>query len=158
MWLAYVGLFVTGYALSLVVATQRWIVLCGIGVVIFGTIAILQAGFPERLTVLNLVARPDYQGPIVAALSICVFVVAIPLFNRVSLGERMGRLVVTLSEATFGVFLVHLAALLVPYRLFDGYRNHTSIFQAIAAYALILVVSFAISGGARRIPGVELVF
>jgi surface polysaccharide O-acyltransferase-like enzyme len=158
IWLAYVGYFVVGYALSLFRVSRAWLVVAGAGILVFGAITLAETAWPERLTVLRAVALPEYLGLIVAALSLCVFVVGVTLLDHVRVGERGMRLIVTLSEASFGVYLVHLVLMLVPYNLLAGYHARTSLLEGVFAYVFVIVVSFAISIGARRVPGLRAIF
>ena len=158
LWIAYIGYFVTGYALSLFRASRLWITIAGAGVLVFGGITLAESAWPEELSVVRAFARPDYLGVIVAALSICVFVVGVSLLDRVRLGARISRFIVTLSEASFGVYLVHLVVILLPYQLLAGYHARTSLLEGLLAYAFVIVVSFAISIGARKVPGLRLIF
>ncbi len=158
IWIAYIGYFLAGYALSLISVSRRWLVLAGAGIVVFGGITVAEAAWPAELRVLRAFATPEYLGIVVAALAICVFVVGATALDRIKPGERVSRWITVLSEASFGVFLVHLVVLLVPYRLLAGFRDDTSTLQAVIAYVFILVVSFAISVGARKVPGLRLIF
>lgn len=157
-WIPFVGYFVAGYALSLVVVRTHWAVVAMVGIVVLGAAAILEAAYAARLPVLVALSSPDYQGTLTLLLAICVFVAGTVLLGRMPLTERLQRVVLTLSEASFGVFLVHLLVLLIPYALLVGFATHRSFAQALVAYLFILVVSFAISIGARRVPGLRLIF
>ena len=159
IWLAYVGYFVVGYALSLFrVVSRSWLLIAGAGILVFGAITLAETAWPERLAVLRAVALPEYLGIIVAALSICVFVIGVTLLDRVRAGERLTRFVVSISEASFGVYLVHLMLMLIPYNVLAGYHARTSLPESIVAYVFVIVVSFAISVGARRVPGLRAIF
>jgi surface polysaccharide O-acyltransferase-like enzyme len=157
-WLAYVGYFISGYALSRLTPTVKWVVATCIGVVVLGVGTVLEGAYQSHLAVLWAFSPVDYLGTIVALLSICVFVAGTYLLDRLRLGQRLGRLVVTLSDASFGVFLVHLVILLIPYDLLTGFQAQRSLGEAILAYAFILVVSFLVSMGAKRVPGIRLIF
>lgn len=158
IWIAYIGYFLAGYAMSLGRVSRRGVVWAGLGVVVFASITLAETFWPNRLVVLRAVAPPEYLGVVVAALSICVFVVGVSLLDRIHLRDRALQFVVTLSEASFGVYLVHLFVMLVPYWLLSGYNTRTSVLEGIVAYACVLVVSFALSIGARRVPGLRLIF
>lgn len=156
-WLPYIGYFTMGYALSLFTPKYRWQVLAGIGIVVFGTLTIFQVVFPRSFSLLTAVSPPEYLATIVALLSISVVVAGTSL-NGLRLGDRMTRLVVNLSEASFGVFLVHLVILLIPYELLAGFKAATSLPEAVLAYVAIVFGSFMVSLLARRIPGIRLIF
>jgi surface polysaccharide O-acyltransferase-like enzyme len=157
-WIPYVGYFLAGYALSRLAVTRPWAIAAAAGVLALGAATILESGYLSRLRVLSAFSPADYQGTIVAILSICVFVAASYFLVRVRLGPRLARVVVTLSDASFGVFLVHLVILLIPYFLLEGFHTHASLAQAALAYIFIVVVSFAVSIVARRVPGLRAIF
>jgi surface polysaccharide O-acyltransferase-like enzyme len=156
-WLAYVGFFVMGSALG-----QRafgWIpraVAAAVGLAALAFV-VAQALVPERFGALSAISRPDYHGLAIAILAIAVFV-ASGFLDALHAGERLRRVILALSEASFGVFLVHFVVLLLPYELLPGFHESRSVPQAFLAYLVILVVSFAISLFARRIPVVRAVF
>ena len=157
-WIAYVGYFVAGYALSLYRAKGPALALAAVGIVVFGGLTLVEAAWPQQLMVLRAFVTPEYLGVAVAGLAVCVFIVGTTLLDRIRIGERLARFVLLLSEASFGVFLIHLIVLLIPYELLPGFRDNTSLFQAAVAYVFIIVVSFAASIGARRIPGLRRIF
>jgi surface polysaccharide O-acyltransferase-like enzyme len=157
-WLGYVGYFLMGYALSLLRPSRRWVIAAAAGFVLLDVLIVVQAAEPDRLRVLNAFVHPEYLGVGVALLAICAFVVGVRTLDAVRVGDRVRRFVITASEASFGVFLVHLVVLLVPYSLLAGFRDHTSFAQTALAYVAIVVTSFAISIGARRVPGLRRLF
>lgn len=156
-WLGYVGYFLAGYALSRIRVGRTMLIVAVTGFVLLGLLIMVEAAFPD-LTVLRAVLRPDYLGIGVAALSVCAFVAGTTLLDRIRVGTRGAAIIRSLADATFGVFLVHLLVLLVPYELLPGFRDSTSVAQTALAYVVIVVVSFGISLLARRIPAVRLVF
>lgn len=156
-WLAYVGFLVMGFALSRLTLPRavRWV---AVGVVVVAlAFVVAQSLFPERLGAISAVSRPDYHGLAVAVLAIAVFV-ASGLLDSLRLGDRARRVIIALSEASFGVFLVHLVVLLVPYELLPGFHTSSSVPEAALAYLVILAGSFGISLLARRIPGLRTIF
>ena len=158
IWLLYVGYFIAGRALEGVRLRGLALVGAALGILVFGGFTLAQAAYPQQLSLASAVSPISYTGAVVAALSICVFLVAARVLSQLRLGPRLARLVVTLSEASFGVFLVHLIVLLVPYELLPGFKAQESLPQALLAYAVIIVASFAISVGARRVPGLRRIF
>lgn len=158
IWVLYIGYFVAGRALDGIRPRGLALVACSAGVVVFGALTMAQVAYPETFAVVSAIAPAEYLGVVVAALSICVFLAAGSLLSRVPIGPRLGRFVILLSEASFGVYLVHLIVLLVPHDLLGGFQARVSLPEALLAYAFIIPVSFAISIGARRVPGLRLVF
>lgn len=155
-WLPYVGYFLAGYALSVRRPSPAVRVAAGIVAAIVFAFVIAQFLAPEAFRVASAISNLGYQGLSAAVLSVAIFVLVTPW--RPNPGARTSRLLVELSEASFGVFLVHFVVLLVPYALLPGFRETTSFAEAVLAYAVIVIVSFAVSLLARRIPGVRRVF
>ena len=158
LWVLYVGYFVAGRALVSIRLHGAALLAACVGVVALGAVTMLQVAYVDAFAILSAISPAEYLGTVVAALSICVFLVGSSLLSRIPIGPRLGRFVVMLSDASFGVYLVHLIVLLVPHGLLPGFLERTSLPQALLAYAFIVPVSFAISIVARRIPGVRLVF
>jgi peptidoglycan/LPS O-acetylase OafA/YrhL len=69
-----------------------------------------------------------------------------------------GRLLVRLSEASFGVFLVHLLIFVSIVRLVPAVAKANSLPVTLTAFAAVLVASFAVSIGASRVPYVRAIF
>lgn len=157
-WLAYVGYFVAGYALSVMTIGRRWVIVAAVAIPFLAALTIAQTAYPEAFHLLWAVSPAEHLGTIVAVLSICMLTVGVRLLGRVPLGPQAARFVTTLSEASFGVFLIHLVVLLVPYELLPGFHTQTSVVEAMLAYVIVFVVSFAISIGARKVPGLRMVF
>lgn len=158
IWLPYVGYFVAGYALAHAAITRKLFIWCSVGVVTLGLFVMAQFAFPAELRVARAIATPEYLGLGVALLSICVFVTGTYALGRVRLPQRVARWIVTISEASFGVYLVHLIVLLVPHHFLTGFSGAHSIGQSVLAYVSIVIISFTISILARKIPGVRLIF
>lgn len=158
IWILYVGYFITGRALDGVRLRGGALAGACLGIVVLGALTMAQVAFPLTFAPFSAIFPAEYLGGVVAALAVCVFLAAGSLLSRLSVGPQLGRAIVTLSDACFGVFLVHLVVLLAPNELLPGFMQRTSLPQALLAFAFILPVSFAISIVARRIPGLRLVF
>ena len=158
IWLLYIGYFVAGRALDGIRLRGLALVASCVGVVALGALTMAQVAFPETFAPFSAVFPPEYLGGVVAALAVCVFLAGGTLLSRIPIGPRVGRVIVLLSEASFGVYLVHLIVLLLPSEVLPGFLARTSLWQALLAYAFILPVSFAISILARKIPGIRLIF
>lgn len=157
-WLPYVGYFVAGRALrdvklsglSLVAAVAAALGLAGL--------VLWQYGHPGQAGLLSVVSPVSYLSLTVMMLAIAVFLSAKSIFSRVTPAPATGRMLVTLSGASFGVFLIHLLVfevirLNVPV-VFDG----KSIAAAIASFAATLTVSFSVSVLAGRTPFLRNIF
>lgn len=159
IWLAYAGFYVMGFALADTELPRRARVVAAVVGMLMWALLLVQTAAHGRWPVLDAVFRPDYQGVGVALLSLAVFVVAVPLLDRIRVAARLERVIASLSDAAFGVYLVHLIVLLVPYWLLPGFqKSPASLAQSALAYVVVLTVSFGISLGARRVPGVRMIF
>jgi surface polysaccharide O-acyltransferase-like enzyme len=158
IWLPYVGYFLAGYALSLAEPSRRATVWWAIAGFALAVIVMAQFAFPESLRILSAIVTPEYLGIGVALLSLSVFIVGGRALNRLTIPPWLSMWVLKLSEASFGVFLVHLIVLLLPYRYLQGFKNQVSTGEALLAYVIILILSFAISMIARKIPIVRSIF
>ncbi|MCD2444077.1 acyltransferase [Agromyces sp. SYSU K20354] len=158
LWLPYVGYFLAGYALSLddLPAWARWTAL-GVALAT-GALTIWQYATRGSAPLLDAVSPVGYYFPVVALLSLSVFVFMVGWFDRVHFGRRTSRVIVMLSNASFGVFLVHLVIVAVLIRLIPGWTDGSSLARTAVVFALVLVVSYAISIGASRIPYLRAVF
>ena len=153
-WVPYVGYFLAGWALRNVKLSWPWATLAA--VITLGLLAetIWQYANSGRHVLLNAVAPLGYLSVITAAISIGVFVVANSIFANVSGTGRGSRVLGVLSDATFGVYLVHfffsiLFATMFPWAAILRGENF---FAATVFWAVVVVVSFAVSIGARRVP------
>lgn len=155
-WLPYVGYFLAGHAVHRLHIGGRTRIAAAIVAVAALVFVVVQHLFPEDFRVAFAISNGDYQGLAAAVLAVAIFVAVTPWRPRP--GPRTARLLVALSDASFGVFLVHFVVLLVPYELLKGFREATSLGETALAYAVILAGSFAISLVARRVPGVRRVF
>lgn len=160
-WMPYVGFFLAGWALRSVVLSSGWTVVVAVITAALLAETIWQYGSASRPDFLQAVSPTGYIGAIVAAASLGVFVVGQSVFSRfTSLPARVTRSLASLSDAAFGVFLVHFFFLVLAITLVPA-LNHarsTSVPVAIALWAGIAVVSFAVSLGARRVPGLRRLF
>jgi surface polysaccharide O-acyltransferase-like enzyme len=160
-WMPYVGYFLAGWALRSVVLSSGWTIVVGLVTAALLVETLWQHGSSPRPALLEAVSPTGYYGAIVAAASIGVFVVAQNVFSRLSaLPARVARSLATLSDAAFGVFLVHFFFLVLAITLFPALNTARSVSLpiAFALWAGIAVVSFAVSLGARRVPGLRRLF
>lgn len=158
MWWPYVGYFVAGYALSRTRFSGRQAIIAGAAAVVLAALAIWQYANRADLPVLQAFNPVGYLGAGVALLAICVFIAVITGVDRVRFSDRTGRVVVALSDASFGVFLVHMVFMALFEEFLPGVMAGTSVAALAGVFLIILVVSYAVSLLAARIPGVRLVF
>lgn len=101
---------------------------------------------------------PTNSGLVVAVGSVLLFVASVDLLASARPSARLRRIVGTLSDATFGVFLVHLLLVVVLRRWWpDWYANPAPV-DKIEMYLVVVVGAFAISLLARRVPVLRKVF
>ncbi|WP_412738075.1 acyltransferase [Krasilnikovia sp. MM14-A1259] len=158
MWWPYVGYFLAGWALRRTRLGSRGIVvasLLGLAVLI-PTIRWYGAGYPHPA--LRILFPVGYLGATAAVAAICLFIVALSIGARHEPGPRAATVLVRLSDASFGVFLVHLLILAVIRSAAPDLPIGTSLAAALATWAAVVVTSFAISIGAARVPYLRAIF
>jgi Uncharacterized protein conserved in bacteria len=158
MWLPYVGYFVAGYALSTVIIPRGWVAAMAGATLLLAAGTTLQRAFADHLPWLQAISPAGYLGAGVACVAIGVFVVGTRLFSRAVVADRTKSILATLSDASFGVFLVHLVVLLVVYKSYPAFSSGTSFVASALSYVVVIVVSFAISIGAQRVPWLRAIF
>lgn len=159
-WLPYVGFFVAGAALNGVVLrrSRAWGV-AGLGILAL-TAIILEYGFTAPGGLTRALLPLGYPTLLTAITVLCLFLVLQALLARWTPSARMRRWLRTLSDASFGVFLIHFVLMLllraaVP-ALADAQMR--SFWAAGVVWLVVTVASFAITIAARRIPVVRRVF
>ncbi|WP_314147032.1 acyltransferase family protein [uncultured Leifsonia sp.] len=160
-WIPYVGYFLAGWALRNLVIRAGWTSVAAIGTLGLLALTIWQYGGAGVPGWLNALSPVGYYGGIVALASIGVFVVANSLFaGGRPFGPRSSRGLATLSDAAFGVYLVHFAFLVLAELLIPGLAagRQSTLWVALAIWAGISVLSFAVSLGARRVPYLRRLF
>lgn len=158
MWLPYVGLFLAGYAWRQARATGlRWLWTGLVATLLLVEVVWQYESAPDPRWLQALLPL-GYTGlPIVLA-SICLFVCGIDLMARLSPPPGAVRVVRSLSEATFGVFLCHLVVVALMRRWWPDWYADPSPVAKTQMYVAVLAAAFAISLLARRIPVLRRVF
>jgi surface polysaccharide O-acyltransferase-like enzyme len=157
--LAFAGFFVIGRAALVSPVGRRLavalLVLCPL--LVAAQTAVYEASRAESAPLLIAVLRSDYTSPLVVVYSIALFAAILSLARSWRVGPRAQRVLRTLGDAIFGVYLVHFAILVLLRQLpfMDGYY---ALWQMALAYVIVVPVSFAISLVAQRIPGLRLIF
>lgn len=103
-----------------------------------------------------LVLAPDYPSLPVLLYSVMLMAGLSSLLRNWRVGEATKRWLRPLGEATFGIFLVHYAVLVLLRRVLpalDGPSTHS----AVAAWTLTVVISTLIAIIGRKIPGLRLI-
>lgn len=158
MWWPYVGYFLTGWALHHLRLRGWQIALALLGAGVLLTEAVWRWGSKPDLPVPQALFPVHYIGATVAVAAVCIFLAGISLGARYRPSERTGRFIVRLSDASFGVFLVHLLLLALVQWAFPGWPVGRSLAATLLTYAGVLVGSFAVSLVAARVPYLRAVF
>ncbi|MEU9506135.1 acyltransferase family protein [Micromonospora sp. NPDC048170] len=158
MWWPYVGYFLAGWALRRV-RLRGW----RLGLAALLAVALLAEGVwrwgsrPD-LPLVQALVPVGYLGAGVAVASVCVFLVGLALGERLRPSPGAARILVRLSDASFGVFLVHLLILAVVQWAAPGLPVGESLGVTLATCAFVVVASFAVSLGAARVPYLRAIF
>ncbi|SCG76598.1 acyltransferase [Micromonospora inositola] len=158
MWWPYVGYFVAGWALRTVRLGPRATALASVAALVLLIEAVWQWGTRAERPLLQILMPIGYLGASVALATICIFLVGVSLGARHTPSPGAARWVVRLSEASFGVFLVHLLVFELLRYVLPAVRSAESLPVMLGTFVVVLVTSFAISLGAARIPYVRAVF
>jgi surface polysaccharide O-acyltransferase-like enzyme len=158
MWWPYVGYFLAGWALVTVRLSARWMVLAAVLATALLVEGVWQWGVSPAHPVLQTLFPISYVGTTVAIATLCLFVVGVNLGDRITLSPRPARLLVRLSEASFGVFLVHLLIFAVIRLTVPAVARGESLTVMLLAYVVVLVTSFAVAVGAARVPYLRTIF
>ncbi|PSS42731.1 hypothetical protein C6401_15755 [Arthrobacter woluwensis] len=158
-WLPYVGYFVLGYALRDLRVSRGLRVALAAVIVVLAAFSIWHFGHKGQSRILDAVVSVSYLGIGVAILSVAVFVftVSVPPPGK-PWPARLTRSISALSQASFGVFLVHLVIFEVLKRLSPAIASGTAFAPAVGAFAVTLVLSFGVSLLAARIPYLRAIF
>lgn len=158
MWLPYVGYFIAGWALHRVVLPVWGVVAAAVAGVALLAEVIWQYGHKPAYPILQQLVPTSYLGAATALASICVMLVATGLGHRFSPGPRVSNAMKRLSDASFGVFLVHLLIFEIVRRLAPAVAEAASLSVMLVAWAVVVVASFAVSLVAARVPYLRAVF
>lgn len=157
-WVPYVGYFVLGFALRNV-RLRGW-KLAAVSLATFATISFTVWHFGHRgvLGVVDRIVGISYLGAGVALSALGIFVIGLSLFSGWNPRPIVSKTVVALSDATFGVFLVHLAIFEVIRLNVPAVKTGLSVQALLVAYVVTLALSFLVSLIALRIPVIKRVF
>ncbi|MBD8022236.1 acyltransferase [Microbacterium gallinarum] len=158
-WLPYVGYFVAGAAFAGIVVSSSRAIAMAVGVTALLGFAIWEYGVSPDFPAVRAALPVTYTSVVTAGATIGIFLLTQRFFaGRV--GPAAGRVWRTLSDASFGVFLVHFVIMIALRMLLpDLARTATeSIGAAVLMWLAVVILSFAVSLASRRIPFVRRVF
>ncbi|WP_040165450.1 acyltransferase [Microbacterium gorillae] len=157
-WLPYVGYFLAGWALRAVVLRGPGLVFATVGTLAVIAGLIVQFGLRAQAPVLNALVPVSYYGPAVALAALGCFVVGNSVFAEFAPTGRLAAFVTAISDAAFGVFLVHFAVMLGLRALPIFHAAPGSAVLATVQWVAVVLISFAIVLLARRVPMVRRLF
>lgn len=157
-WMPYVGYFLAGFALRNV--RLNGLRLAGVAIVtlMLGIFTVWHYGHRGLAPVLDAVSPVSYLGAGVCLLSLGVFVTVQSAVEKLRPGALLGRTVVELSNASFGVFLVHLVVFEAIRLQYESVNAGTSFAAIAAAWGATVIISFGLSFLALRVPYIRRIF
>ena len=158
MWIPYVGYFVAGYALRNVSLKGPALAACGVVVAGMLAFTVWHYGNSGVLPWADLFINESYFGLLVATISLGIFILTVSATRGLKLPARVGSAVSALSNASFGVFLVHFVIFEAIRLNFVAVSTQHSLRALAATYLVTLVCSFAISLIGLRIPVIRRIF
>lgn len=158
LWIPYVGYFVAGYALRN--ARLKGFPLAVLAALVAGLVAVTiwHYGNGGVLPRVDMFVTENYFGVLVAAMSLGVFVAALSLAEGLNLPPGVASATVALSNASFGVFLVHFVVLEAIRLNFSAVSTDHALPALAATYMVTLAVSFMVSLIGLRTPGLRRIF
>jgi surface polysaccharide O-acyltransferase-like enzyme len=151
-WIPYAGYFVAGWALHRVYLGGRALVAVSLVAVLTLTGLIWQYGHRDAFPLLRTLVPNAYVSTGTAVVAGCLFLTAVAIGTRRTPSPRTAALLRRLSDASFGVFLVHLLLLELVRRAVPEVAAASSFGWLAAAYAVILASSFLVSLVLAKVP------
>lgn len=158
MWIPYVGYFVAGYALRNVRLKGFSLVAAVPLVAAMMAFTIWHYGNRGVLPRVDIFINESYFGVLVAAVSLGVFVVGLSLADGLKLPKKVAAATVALSNASFGVFLVHFVIFELIRLNVAAVSTQHSLWALAVTYVVTLAGSFAVSLIGLRVPGLRRIF
>ncbi|MBO3664986.1 acyltransferase [Microbacterium stercoris] len=154
-WLPYAGYFVAGWALRDL--RPRGAKLAAATVLTAAVIALLvwQYGTRPAHPLLDALAPISYLGPLVALAAVGVFVSGNGLLSAFVPGRRIGAALRELSDASFGVFLMHFVILILLRQAPPFAGALDSPVMVTLLWIATVVISFGATILLRRVPVVR---
>ena len=158
MWIPYVGYFVAGHALRNVRLKGISLVLAVPVVAAMTACTIWHYGNRGIFPRVDIFINESYFGVLVAATSLGVFVVGLSLTEGLQLPKKVATATVALSNASFGVFLVHFVIFELIRLNVAAVSTQHSLWALSATYLVTLAGSFAVSLIGLKVPGLRRIF
>jgi len=157
MWMPYTAMFLVGWALHEVRLSRRKAWLTGAGTLVVLAEIIWQWPHKNDRRLIDVFFPTSYFGPLILAATVGVFLIGLTAGASLRLTPGRARWLRRLSDATFGVFLVHFLVVYVLRQLFIAPAK-VELWSAFLLFLGTCVVSWSISMIAARIPVVRAVF
>jgi len=157
-WIPYLGYFAAGFALRNVRLKGIRLAAATLATAILVAFTAWHFGHKGMLPVADMLLPTSYLGLGVALTAMGVFVVGLSMSEFIHVPRRAGTVLVALSNASFGVFLVHLVIFEAIRLNVPAVHGATSLRAIAGAYLVTLVASFGLSLLASRIPLLRRVF
>ena len=157
-WIFYVGTFVAGWAWREPRPTsRRWMWALPLALALIA-LQVWQNLNPGEHRWLFALLPPGYISVSTTLSTVLLFVGVIDLCAKVDLSEGAARVIRVLGQATFGVFLFHLVVVALIQKWLPEFYDDPRPTAKLLMYGLVVVVSFAVSMLASRIPLLRRVF
>lgn len=154
-WLPYVGFFLAGWALRDLRLRGAAVWGCGAATVVVIAIIVWQYGTAGTHPLLDALLPVAYPGWLVALAALGVFVTGNSLWAGLDPRPTGARVLRSLSDAAFGVFLVHFAIMLVVRRIPVFAADPTAPLTLVSVWSVTVLLSFVVTLVLQRIPGVR---
>ncbi|KAA9152249.1 acyltransferase [Microbacterium lushaniae] len=151
-WLPYVGFFLAGWALRDLRLRAGALWGCAIATVIVIGVVVWQYGTAGSHPVLDALLPVAYPGILVTLATLGVFVTGNSVFGALVPGPAGARVLQAMSDAAFGVFLVHFAVMLAIRQIPAFQDEPTAPLTLTLIWMLTVVLSFLVTLLLLRIP------
>ncbi|MGB3414576.1 MAG: acyltransferase family protein [Microbacteriaceae bacterium] len=144
-FIPFVGYYLLGFALHKIVLSRKSVMLLVVAVLCSISLAIFMYG-AQRLGVdfglLGILNPPNETSIGIFIVSCGIFLIVQNLKVFVLPNEKLRSLIITLSSASFGVFLIHLLFLRLIYFVVPNETIEASLGNALIAFIVIVMLSF----------------
>lgn len=158
MWIPYVGYFVAGHALRNVRLKGLGLLAAAVLTCALTAFTVWHYGNRNVLPLVDIFVNESYFGLLVSLMAFGIFVIALSLMEGVNVPRRTGAILRALSNATFGVFLVHLVFFEAIRLNVPSVSTENSLRELTVAYVVTLAASFAVALAGLRVPLLRRIF